>query len=196
MQAWNVTKDVATAWINGHQHALDLLMNGLGPEGVLIANGGVNKHTNGFMMETFQPNSGNIRQIQNAASKGLINQVHCNMYSGVGNPDTRDCLAAFLIGAGNNSFFSGPDGWEIRESSEDPTGIQDILGRWRPYYDKPLGLPKSDGVLDADMWKRDFEYASVVFNATTCAGNIRFQDGLEVVGPGCEPGCKVCHKAQ
>jgi hypothetical protein len=60
-------------------------------------------------------------------------------YASEGNPDTRDCLAAFLIGAGNNSFFSGPDGWEIEQSAADPTGIRDVQRRWRPEYDRPLG---------------------------------------------------------
>jgi hypothetical protein len=68
----------------GHQKALDLLMAGLGEEGVLIANGGVNNHTNGFMMETFMPNGGNIGIIQAAARQGLVNQVHCNMYAILG----------------------------------------------------------------------------------------------------------------
>ena len=53
MKAWGVEKDVAVAWINGHQRALSLLMNGL-PEGVLIANGGRNKHTNGCVHSAHQ----------------------------------------------------------------------------------------------------------------------------------------------
>lgn len=146
-------------------------------------------------MEVFSPNSGNIREIQSAADAGLINQVHCNMYSGVGNPDTRDCLAAFLIGAGNNSFFSGPDAWNVRQSAEDPTGIQDVVARWRPEYEKPLGPPKSLGQLGANnVWHREFEHAAVAFNATTCKGVIQWADGSITEGPGCDVGCKVCHK--
>lgn len=195
MKAWSVNKSVAAAWVNGHQKALDVLMAGLGNDGVLIANGGVNKHTNGFMMETFNPSSGDIRTIQAAARNGLVNQVHCNMYKGEGNPDTRDCLAAFLIGAGNNSFFSGPDGWAIRQSSEDPTGLQDVQSRWRSEYDRPLGPPKGLGTLSGDgVWRREFAHASVVFNTTTCQGTIHWDHGDPTVGPGCVPGCKVCHK--
>ena len=116
-------------------------------------------------------------------------------YAGAGNPDTRDCLAAFLIGAGNNSFFSGPDGWSIRRSAEDPAGIQDVKQRWRPEYDRPLGPPRGLGALGSgNAWRREFAHASVVFNATTCQGSIRWDDGAVTNGPGCDPGCKVCHK--
>ena len=201
MAAWAVEKEVAAAWVNGHQKALDLLSAGLaklgGGGGVLIANGGKNKHTNGFMMETFRPSTGDIRTIQAAASEGLTNQVHCNMY-GPYPPDTRDCLAAFLVGTGPNAFFSGPDSWNVRQSAEDPAGIEDIRSRWRADYDKPLGPPTGLGVLGAgNEWRRDFAHASVTFNATVCQGTIRWHtDGSVTAGPGCEPGCEVCNKTE
>lgn len=198
MSAWQVDKEVAQLWVNGHQKALDLLMAGLnklsGGGGVLVANGGRNKHTNGFMMETFQPSTGDIRVIQGAAKDGVFNQVHCNMYAGAGNPDTRDCLAAFLIGTGPNAYFSGPDSWNVRQSAQDPAGIEDVRARWRPEYDKPLGPPSGLGALAGDTWHRDFAHASVDFNTTICKGTIRWADGSVTDGPGCDPGCKTCHK--
>ena len=48
MESWNVTKEKATGWINGHQKALLTLTQQLG-EGTLIANGGANKFASGFI---------------------------------------------------------------------------------------------------------------------------------------------------
>ena len=77
MTSWNVSKEKATGWINGHQAALARLTAALG-EGVLIANGGRNKFASGFMLETFTP--GQIGTVQAAAAAGVVNQVHANMY--------------------------------------------------------------------------------------------------------------------
>ena len=37
---------------------------------------------------------------------GVITQVHTSYYLGAKNPDVRDALAGFLIGAGENAYFS------------------------------------------------------------------------------------------
>ena len=197
MRSWNVSKATAVAWVNGHQRALDLLTEALqkSVDGILIANGGANKHTNAFMMETFMPSSGDIRTIQSAVNKGLVNQVHCNYYAQERNPDVRDCLAAFLIGTGPGAFFSGPFGWQIRQQDADPLGLHDVRQRWLPEFDHPLGEPTTNGTLGSDnVWRRSFRSARVTFNATVCKGRVDWSDGSVTEGPGCTVGCTKCFK--
>ena len=197
MRSWNVSQAVATAWVNGHQRALDLLTAALekSVDGILIANGGANKHTNAFMMETFMPSSGDIRTIQSAVVKGLTNQVHCNYYAQARNPDVRDCLAAFLIGTGPRAYFSGPFGWQVRQQKIDPLGLRDVRQRWLPEFDQPLGEPTTNATLGLDnVWSRTFRFARVEFNATVCKGRFMWSDGSVTVGPGCTVGCARCFK--
>jgi hypothetical protein len=86
------------------------------------------------------------------------NQVHTNYYSGGANPDVRDALAAFLIATGPLAFFSGPYGWQIYQTWEDPLGIQDVRQRWLPEFDKALGEAEGLGVLNntTSVWTRSF----------------------------------------
>jgi len=51
---------------------------------------------------------------------GVITQVHTSYYLGAKNPDVRDALAGFLIGAGENAYFSGPYTWAIAQTWSDP----------------------------------------------------------------------------
>ena len=37
------------------------------------------------------------------------------------------------------AYFSGPFGWQIAQSYDDPIGIWDVRKRWLPEFDKPLG---------------------------------------------------------
>ena len=45
------------------------------------------------------------------------------MYLAGANPDVRDALAAFLIATGPLAYFSGPYGWQIDQTWEDPLGM-------------------------------------------------------------------------
>jgi hypothetical protein len=195
MKSWNVTKDKAVSWINGHQAALKTLTRRLG-DGVLIANGGRNKFTNGFMLETFTPSQ--IGTIQSAAADGVVNQVHANMY-GSGphktNADVRDALAAFLIGTGPYQYFSGPYGWQISQTCDDPLGLRDIRRRWLPEFDKALGKAKGLGLLDkhTNTYTRIFGAGTTVtFNRTSGQGTIQWSDGTVTRGPGCAPSAPKC----
>ena len=195
MKSWNVTKDKATGWINGHQKALASLTEALG-DGVLIANGGRNKFASGFMMETFT--TGAWATVQSAAAAGIVNQVHANMY-GSGphktNADVRDALAAFLLGTGPYAYFSGPYGWQITQSCADPLGIYDIRRRWLPEFDKPLGEAKSLAQYDntTKVSRRVFGAGTeVTFDHTTNKGTIKWSDGSVTEGPGCPADAVKC----
>jgi hypothetical protein len=59
---------------------------------------------------------------------GVITQVHTSYYLGAKNPDVRDALAGFLIGAGENAYFSGPYTWAIAQTWSDPeVGCNELI---------------------------------------------------------------------
>jgi len=184
---WNTTNATARAWVAGHRQALANLSMALG-NGTLIANGGRSPFANGFMMEAARPSSSMITTIQASVRDGLINQVHTDMYSAARNPDVRDALAAFLIGTGPLSFFSGPFGWQVRQDWLDPLGIVDLRQRWLPEFDKPLGEATGPGTLDgtSGVWTRAFASGTTVrFDSSSSRGRIEWADGTVSQGPGC-----------
>lgn len=64
-------------------------------------------------------------------------------------------LAAFLIGAEDGCYFGYSWGWRAEEG----------WFEWQPEFDKPLGLPKGPAVRTGNVWRREFEHASVWLDA-------------------------------
>ena len=59
-------------------------------------------------------------------------------------------VAAFLMGAGNQSFMANSRGWT------------DGGTFWRPeFYEQPLGRPLGRSVQSGYMWHREFEHVSI-----------------------------------
>ena len=80
-------------------------------------------------------------------------------------------MAAFLMGAGDNAFFSCASGWEGVSAQG---GVEPWV-TWLPQYDKPLGKPLGVGVKDntTGVWSRNFTSGtSVWFNALSNEGQI------------------------
>ena len=110
-----------------------------------------------------------------AAATGRLVQAH----AGYGEDGTSDehcskgvtnSLAAFLIGAGERSYYGCSRGWKVQA---DP--VEDA---WRSEYERPLGKPTGLGVKTGDVWRRTFSSAHgttvVTFNSTSNVGAIRW----------------------
>ena len=103
-----------------------------------------------------------IPMLQAAVKAGLIFEAHAAC--GSSDPDDpfeQSKLAAFLIGAGEGSYYLC-GGWG---SSSVP---------WYPIYDLPLGEPLSDAVLGADgVYRRSFKAGTnVTMDSRTNNGTI------------------------
>ena len=105
-----------------------------------------------------------IPMLQRAVAAGVIFEAHAACGSSdPADPYEQTKLAAFLIAAGNGSYYLC-GGWG--SSSVD----------WYPMYDLPLGKPLSDAKLGADgVWRRDFAAGTKVsFNTKTNNGSIQW----------------------
>eukprot|EP01079_Euglenida_sp_SAG-EU17-18_P008962 gene8962-1607_t len=69
-------------------------------------------------------------------------------------------LAAFLVTAGESSFFGFSDGWYYNGS------------RWWPEYDRPLGNPTGPATQTDGVWTRHFAAATVTLNVKQHLGKI------------------------
>lgn len=191
MEPWNLTAEKARAWSAGHQKALATLDVALG-DGILVANSKELGLVSGMMLETFTADE--IPIIQAAAAKGIVNQVHTDMY-GAKTADVRDALAAFLIGTGPLQYFSGPYGWQIAQTCDDPLGLEDVKRRWLPEFDKPLGkahsLARHDSATNTST--RVFGVGTnVMYDHSANRGRIEWSDGSVTEGPGCAAEASTC----
>lgn len=103
-----------------------------------------------------------IPMLQAAVKAGVIFEAHASCGSSdPDDPAEQSKLAAFLIGAGDGSYYLC-GGWG---SSSVP---------WFPIYDLPLGAPLSDAVLGADgVWRRSFKAGTnVTMDSKTQTGRI------------------------
>eukprot|EP00039_Didymoeca_costata_P015923 m.277406 g.277406 ORF g.277406 m.277406 type:complete len:381 (-) comp16306_c0_seq14:759-1901(-) len=145
-----------------------------GSTGVLIGKKPDQQGINSFQIEFFGPDEGSIQELMQGVSLGYLVQAHV----GDGSiPSTKGCndieamtdvLAAFLIGAGDNSYFgTGP--WIT-------TGLEDIQQRWcPPLYEKPLGKPVGNATLTGTEYKRSFASGTTVtFDTKTNKGAINW----------------------
>ena len=168
-----------SAYDAGHDAVL-VDMQALLPGGFVVANGHVPAGATGApgvratMIEFFGADDASISALRAAAAAGLIVQAHA--YSAAcAQPETlQSLLAAFLIGAGNGSYFACSHGWAVDPRWPAPGASEDWM-QWPVDYDRPLGPPCGDAVKAADRWTRAFGDACrthVAFNTTTNRGVI------------------------
>jgi len=84
------------------------------------------------------------------SARGQIGFMHGEFNSNPSAPSAQEqflfTLAAFLVSAGDTSFFAFSDGWYYNGT------------RWHDEYDLPLGAPTGPAKVDASgIWHRDFE---------------------------------------
>ena len=166
-----------SAFREGHLAVHQELQAALGA-GPLIANNALLPGVNATMIEGFVANEASILQLQRAAASGRLVQAH----AGYGEDGTADehcskgvtnSLAAFLIGAGERSYYGCSHGWKVQA---DP--IEDA---WRPEYDRPLGTPSGLAEKNGTHYRRIF-YSKhgktvVTFDVTKNVGTIRWAAG-------------------
>ncbi len=95
----------------------------------------------------------------------LIKKPHAEQYK-VAVKNLEFNLAAFLVGAGEYSYFCYTWGWLPEYGSFD----------WYPEFDKPLGAPKGDAVRDGWTFRREFEHASVFVDIEKRSGKIDWRE--------------------
>ena len=108
--------------------------------------------------------------LQAGVAQGYLVQAHAAIYTNAslyGCKDMEDVAAAFLIGAGDYSYF-GSGAWIS-------PGIEDIEQRWcPPLFDRALGQPITNGTKDSlGIWRRNFASGTAVsFDPSTNKGEI------------------------
>lgn len=156
----------AASYRAGHERVHQELQQRLSEagKGVLIANNVQYDQVYGQMMEGFDASERSILTLQSCASAGHLCQAHAG-YRGTEHKtsckDITDVLAAFLIGAGEHSYFGCSTGWYI-----------DTWDHWNAEFDKPLGAPTGNATLADAVYRREYASATVLFNTTSNKGSI------------------------
>jgi len=128
-----------------------------GSDGVLIAKYPNQSGINAVQIEFFTPDEAGIAELMDGVSRGYLMQAHAGVddaasIAGCNNlPRMTTLVAAFLIAAGDNSYFgTGP--WIS-------PGIDDVEQRWcAQLFDRPIGKPLGNATKQAgtSLWTRSF----------------------------------------
>lgn len=160
-----LTPEVAKAYAEGHIKVAVQLQNSV--PGVVIANNDQIPGVKATMLEGFQANEQSIKHMMQVVKEGYMVQAHAG-YSGEHCKDIENSLAAFLIAAGQYSYYGCSRTWYVDAEARDWL-------TWHPEYDKPLGHPVGDATLHDDVYERHFASGAVVqFNRKTNEGMIKW----------------------
>jgi len=166
----------------GHLKVHQDLQAALG-DGVLISNNAVLDGVGATMMEGFKANEASIKALMQASKAGKLVQAHAG-YGSDGADDhcskgITNSLAAFLIGAGERSYYACSRGWKVQADPIDKV--------WRPEYDQSLGKPRGAAVKTGDVYERHFSskagITTVRFNVSTNLGQISWAGGPRPTPP-------------
>ncbi|XP_065830205.1 uncharacterized protein [Oscarella lobularis] len=162
-----LTPEKATAYANGHDQVLQDVQKSLG-DNVLIANNYLLSGVTATMIEAFRSNEESIQRLQEAVSQKKLVEVHAGYFDSCKN--ITDTLAAFLIGAGDYSYYACSAGWTANEIHTDWL-------TWHPEYDKPLGKPTGPATKEGDVYTRHFASGTVAtFDTKTNKGDIKWAE--------------------
>ena len=164
-----LSPETEAAYKAGHVKVLQQLQASV--PGVVIANNDQVPGVKATMMEGFSASEGSITSLIKVSKAGYLVQAHAG-YAANGEDNhcehIENSLAAFLIGAGNYSYYGCSTGWFVDKDHMDWL-------TWHPEYDKPLGHPISDASLHGDTYERHFASGTVVqFNRKTNEGMIQW----------------------
>jgi hypothetical protein len=172
----NVPLANVDAWNHGKVCMMNGTTNSIGA-GLVIGKlpselGGRTGYANGIIQEGCDNTNATVTNLRAVADRSrqlggipLIYECHTT------NPTCESCLAAFLVGAGENAYW-GNGGWVLGYESE-------LNGRWNPLYDRKLGAPDADATYDAasSTWFRTFASGtSVSFNAANGTGAVAWSE--------------------
>jgi len=193
LATWPHDSAVATAYRAAHLAALTELDAALAPAGKwsIYNHLGVTTYgTTAMMIEDFAPTEKCVRTLQTAAARQLTVQAHAgNLPAGNACVDgDTNAMAAFLIGAGEYSYYHCSTGWG---SAAAWPAVADSWLDWLPQYDMPLGAPlgpaaqrPSTAGADASLWSRSFSSGTrVEFDGGSGNGTIHWAHGVVQAGP-------------
>jgi hypothetical protein len=104
----------------------------------------------GRFYEGWVPDCAAIAQAQAEAIAGIAVFIDDFLASWAEPTLNQYTIAAFLVSAGNQSFFATQSSWT------DPGTV------WHPeYFDQPLGEPRGAAVVSGTTWHREFEHVTV-----------------------------------
>jgi hypothetical protein len=170
-----------------------------------------------MMIEDFAASAHCLETLQTAVARGITVQAHAGNYpdegidvsvvdqratatstassGGVDNcaAGITNSLAAFLVAAGEYSYFHCASGWQSEAAWP---AAHDAWLAWRDEYNRPLGAPHGPAKRTGDVWTRLFGNGTrVVFDGKSGNGTIAWADGTVQTGQPWQPkagddGCK------
>ena len=156
------------AWGEGLLNLTREVQEALGDDKLLIGKVANQSYVKAVQIEFFSPSNSSIEELILGAEVGQVVQAHVPV--GVKcSSDLTDYIAAFLIGAGEYSYF-GCGHWNVEGDDTSPL-------TWRAEYDKPLGAPKGPAKYDNGTWTRSFASGTeVMFDAKAKKGTIKWSE--------------------
>ena len=130
-----------------------------GSTGVLIGKKPDQQGINAFQIEFFDNSEASIVELLAGVAKGYLVEAHTHVVDDMGcaSPQMESVVAAFLIGAGVDSYF-GSGAWISKSTL-------DVTQRWcPPLFERPLGSPLADAAKNASgVYARAFASGTKVF---------------------------------
>ena len=153
------------AWAHGMLNMTRDVQKALGNDNLLIGKVAAQPNVKAVQIELSRPLNFSIDELLLGEFAHQVIQAHVPI-SVPCSSDLTDFIAAFLIGAGQYSYF-GCGHWNSTGSDTSPF-------TWHPEYDKPLGAPKGPAEFSSSgMWSRAFALGTnVTFDATADKGTI------------------------
>jgi len=140
--------------------------------GVLIAKKPNQTGINAFQIEFFDNSEAAILELMAGVDQGYLVQAHVgisNVVNTCGCKCMNDTVAAFLVGAGEYSYY-GSGSWIA-------AGLDDVEMRWcADLFERPLGAPVTKAVRGTDgVYRRSFASGTTVaFDTATRKGTIHW----------------------
>ena len=156
------------AWGDGLLQLTKDVQNALGNDNLLIGKYPGQPYVKAVQNEYFTPNNDSINNLLLGAAYRQVIQEHVLITQDC-NGDLTNHIAAFLIGAGEYSYF-GCGVWST--FNNDTSAFV-----WKPEYDKPLGAPNGPATYKNGVWRREFSRGTTVeFDTSTNTGKIEWGD--------------------
>ena len=154
------------------------------PQGFVVANGPPPPLSPGpggvlaSMIEFFRADAASVEELAALAARNII--VHAHAYGPCDDATAgfESVLAAFLLGAGERSYFACSSSWKVDPAW--PAAPTDSL-TWHGAFDRPLGAPCGPYAVAGDVYSRAFGDACrthVKLNATSGVGTIEWGQAL------------------
>ena len=167
-----------TYFKNGHDYMLSKLTQTLmdNNQSIMISNNYVTPGVIATQIEGFYASEGSIKLLMGYVNQGLLVEAHAGYQTdGIDNhcQNIINSLSAFLIAAGEYSYYGCSQGWYIQ-----PDWIVN-----HSEYHKPLGKPNGPATLNNGVYSRSFGIGTkVTFNTSNNVGTIEWSNGDISIG--------------